>query len=114
MITTERAFDVLPDIVDMYEKMGLKEYSKKITGEYKKKYPQDSILAHQQEIGREVVFYIVRNSQKAKNEFFRVVSVLSGVTEAEAKEQSLSQTLKVFNELLNDNELMDFFSSAMK
>ena len=114
MITTEKVFDILPDIIDMYEKIGLKDYNRKLATEYRKKYPDKPISDYQEEIGRDVIFYIIKNSKRAKNEFFKVISVLADVTEEEAKKQSLSQTLKIFNELLKDDELMDFFTTAMR
>jgi hypothetical protein len=114
MLETEKVFDILPDMVSMYEKLNIKEYSIKKLAEYRKKYPDKNINELQNDLGTDMIMHVLKNSKNAKEEFFRVVACLSGISVDGVKKQSINETFKVFDSILKDDELMSFFSSAMR
>jgi hypothetical protein len=109
MINSEQAFDLLPHIVDIYEKLDMDAYRRKMVLKYKDKENVDT-----DKVGLEVILYIVRNSQKVKDEFFSVVAIAEQKTVEEVKAQSLAKTISTFKDVFTDKELMDFFKTAMQ
>lgn len=118
MITTEQAFDMMPNVVGIYEKLKIRDFAQKRAKELVKKYPTEPTKEQKHEmsseIGAEIVAYILKESPRAKEDFFGMVAIACGVTVEEAKAQSPAKSFKVFKELISDPELMDFFSEAMK
>ena len=109
MINSEQAFDMLPHVVDIYEKLDMDAYRRKMILKYKDKKNVDA-----NKVGLEVTFYIVKNSGKVKEEFFSVVAIAERKTVDEVKAQSLAKTISTFKNVFTDKELMDFFSEAMQ
>lgn len=109
MINSEQAFDMLPYVVDIYEKLDIESYRRKTIAKYKGKKNID-----QQKVGLDVLLYIVKNSSKVKEEFFTVVAIADKKAVEEIKEQSLAKTISTFKEIFTDKELMDFFKTAMQ
>lgn len=107
-ISSEQAFDMLPYAVDIFEKLDLKGYRKKIKEKYKGKQKVDV-----DRIGIDSVIYIVKNSSKIKEEFFSIVAIAENKTVEQVKSQSPIETVKVFKEIFENNELMVFFKQAM-
>lgn len=109
MINSEQAFDMLPHVVDIYEKLDMDSYRRKMVLKYKDKENVDA-----NKVGLEVTFYIVRNSSKVKEEFFSVVAIAEKKSVEEVKAQSLAKTISTFKNVFTDKELMDFFKTAMQ
>ncbi len=106
IISSEKAFDLLPYAVDVFDKLELQDYIKKLQVKSKGK--------NKEETGIELVKYIVKNSSKIKEEFFNMVAILDDKPVEEIKGQNIMKTITTFKEMLSDKELMAFFTSAMK
>jgi hypothetical protein len=61
IISSEKAFDLLPYAVDVFDKLELQDYIKKLQVKSKGK--------NKEETGIELVKYIVKNSSKIKRNF---------------------------------------------
>ncbi|MBO0962494.1 hypothetical protein J1P26_22630 [Neobacillus sp. MM2021_6] len=109
MINSEQAFDMLPHVVEIYEKLDMDAYRRKMVLKYKDKDKVDA-----DKVGLEVILFIVKNSRKAKEEFFSVVAIAEQKTLEEVKAQSLAKTISTFKNVFTDKELMDFFKTAMQ
>lgn len=109
MINTEQAFDMLPHVIEIYEKLDLDNYRKSLMEKHKGQKEIDT-----NEVGLSVILYIVKNSTKVKEEFFTIVAIADNKTVEEIKSQSLILTAKTFKEIFSDPELMDFFKTAMQ
>lgn len=107
MISTEKIFDMLPAVVDLYEKLELDEYRKKIAEENKGK-PLDQMSA-----GINLFKFVLKNSGKVKDEVFEIVAIFEDKTVEEIKAQNFMITFKTFKEIFSDKEAMELFRSAM-
>ncbi|MEK3855936.1 hypothetical protein [Cytobacillus sp. FSL H8-0458] len=109
MIKSEQAFDMLPHVVEIYEKLDIESYRRKSIAKHKKAKNVDL-----QKVGLDVLLYIIKNSSKVKEEFFTVVAIADEKSVDEIKAQSLVKTITTFKEVFTDKELMDFFKTAMQ
>ena len=107
MLTNDQVFDMLPYVVDMWEKLDLDNYRKQVTAKYKDKKVDGM------EVGIEVFKHIIKNSGKVKDEIFSMVGVVEGKTAEEMKNQSFGKTLATFRMIVSDKEAMAFFKQAM-
>ncbi|MGO4887066.1 hypothetical protein ACJ2A9_04850 [Anaerobacillus sp. MEB173] len=108
-VNTEQAFDMLPYAVELYEKLDIEAYRKKLATKYKNKKNVDVT-----KVGIEVIMYIVKNSMKVKEEFFQIVAIAENKSIDEVKAQSPIKTAMTFKEIFSDEELMAFFKAAMQ
>lgn len=113
MINTEKAFDMLPYIADIYEKVDLGKYiaTKKfeaVKNKDKKANEESMFVA-----GLDMFKYVMKKSPKIKEEFFNIVAIIEDKSLEEVKAQELGQTIKTVKELFEDIETMDFFKQAM-
>ncbi|EGW36462.1 hypothetical protein [Desulfosporosinus sp. OT] len=107
MITTEKAFDMLPAVVDLYDKLDIDAYRKKVTEENKgKKLDQTSL-------GINLFKFVLKNSAKIKDEVFEIVAIFESKTVEEIKAQSFMTTMNSFREIFADKEAVSFFRQAM-
>lgn len=109
-VTTEEAFDALPYVMDVYEKLDLDNYRKKVSKQYK---GADIKKLDVNEIGIDLFKYVIRNLAKAKEELFMIVAVMDKKSPEEVKQQPITQTIKSIKEIFNDKELMDFFKESV-
>lgn len=107
-ISTEKAFDMLPIVTVMYDKLKIDEFIKALTKENKNKIVTNTAL------GINLFKYILTNSKKVKQEVFEIVSVMEEATVEEIKEQSFAKTINTLKEVFTDNEATEFFKSAIK
>ncbi len=107
-ISSEQAFDMLPYVVDMYDKLGLTDYIKKVGKENKAKG------LNKFEAAEKAIKYIVKNSSKCKEEFFGIVAVAENKKLEEVKAQPFIQTLNTFKAIYKDKDLVGFFKSAIE
>lgn len=107
-ITTEKTFDLLPHVVDIYEKAGIDSYRKKMQKEYKGKN------VDVEEAGLNAILYVLKSLPKVKEEVFQVIAIAEDKDTEDVRKQPLSQTLKELKEIFLDDDLMDFFKSAMQ
>lgn len=98
MISTEKVFDTLPIIVDIYEKLDI--------AEYKKTFKKD---ADKKEAGINLFKYIFKHSKNIKNEIFEIVAILEDKEIEEVKKQGIMNTIKTLKELFQDDEIVNFF-----
>lgn len=109
MINSEQAFDMLPHVVEIYEKLDIESYRRKAIAKTKGNKEVDL-----KKVGLEVFLYIIKNSTKVKEEFFSVVAIVDKKTAEEIKNQPLAKTISTFKSIFTDKELMDFFKTAMQ
>lgn len=108
MITTEKAFDMLPSVVDLYDKLEIDSYRKNMTEKNKGKELDQTTL------GINLFKFVLKNSAKIKNEVFEIVAVFEDKTVEEIKKQSFASTLVAFKEIFSDKEAVSFFKSAIR
>ena len=109
MFTTEKAFDALPTVVDLYDKLDIDNYRKKIAEENKGKGKKVDVNA----IGINLLKYILVNTPKIKEEVFSLVAIFEDKTVEEVKAQNFGETIKTVKSIFADKELMDFFKQAI-
>jgi len=107
MFNSEKAFDMLPSVVDLYDKLDLDSYRKKIAAKGKDETDKEAL-------GIDLFKYIIKNSGKIKEEVFEIVSIFEGKSVQEVKEQSFIKTINTVKEIFSNKETTDFFKSAMQ
>lgn len=107
-ISSEQVFDMLPYVVDIYEKVNFDKYRKDVTKKYKGKKDIDFL-----EPAIDGAKYILKNSAKVKEEFFAVVAIAENKKVEEIKEQSFFKTVGTIKGIFSDPELLSFFKEAM-
>lgn len=110
MISTEKVFDMLPSVVDIYDKLDIDGYRKKIAKEQKNKKKEMDATT----LGMDLFKYILKNSRNIKEECFEIVSIFDEKPITEIKAQSFLTTLNSIKEIFKDKEAVDFFKSAMQ
>lgn len=108
MINSEKAFDMLPHVVDIYDKLDLDGYRKKVTKENEGK------KVEAMDVGIDLFKFVIKNSGKVKIEFFNIIAIVDEKTVEEVKSQSLAKTLSDIKRVFAEKELVDFFKSAMQ
>lgn len=107
MISTEKAFDALPSVVTIYDKLDIDGYRKKIAQENNEK----SLNA--EAVGIDLIKYILTNTPKVKEEAFSIVAIFEDKTVEEIKTQSFGKTFMAIKTIFADKELMGFFKQAI-
>lgn len=109
MISTEKAFDMLPYISDIYEELDIKGYieENKITLD-----SNDDFKTKMLSVGLDMFSYVLKNTGKIKEEIFEVVAIIEDKTLEEVKAQSIAKTMKTFKSLFEDKDIVDFFKQA--
>ena len=108
MITTEKAFDMLPSVVDLYDKLQIDGYRKKMAEENKGKD------FDQMTMGIDLFKFVLKNSGKVKPEVFEMVAIFEEKTVEEIKKQGFMVTVNSLKKIFSDKEAMVFFRSAVK
>lgn len=104
MIEIEKIVDILPYIVDIYDKLEFSTFSKSLHKGISQK-----------EAGIKVTLHVMKNAPRIKEEIFKIIAILEDMTLEEARKRGLSSSIKSLKALFeNDQELMYFFKSAMK
>ena len=111
MINSEKAFDMLPYVSDIYEKIDMGKYiaNKKFEIAKNKNNDEVEIMGY----GLDMFSYIMKQSPKIKDEFFQIVAIIEDKTLEEVKAQNLGETIGTIKALFEDIETMDFFKQAM-
>lgn len=107
--STEKAFDMLPVITILYDKLDIDGYTKKIKEQNKGKTDVNSEL-----LGIDLFKYILKNSGKIKEEVFEVVAIIEEKTVDEIKAQNFMTTINTIKDIFQDKETTDFLAQAMK
>jgi hypothetical protein len=113
MLNSEKAFDMLPFVVDIYDKLDMDNYRKKAAQKYEKSNKEGKPVS-QLDAGIEAFKYVMKNSTKVKEEFFAVVASFEDKTVEEVKAQPFAKTLLTFKTIFTDPELTNFFKEAMQ
>lgn len=108
MISTEKVFDMLPSVVEIYDILNIDEYRKKMAKENKGK------KLDQMTMGIDLIKFILKNSGKVKNEVFEVVAVFEEKPVEQIKAQDFMITIKTLKAIFTDKEALDFFKDAMR
>jgi hypothetical protein len=99
---------MLPVVVELYDKLDIDGYRKRIAEENKGKKGVDN-----EAIGIDLLIYILKNSAKIKEEIFEVVAIFEEKTVEEIKVQSFLTTINTIKEIFADKETTDFLTQAM-
>lgn len=108
-LSTEKVFDMLPMVTELYDKLDIDTYSKEIKEKNKGKKDIDVNI-----LGIDLFKYILKNSQKIKQEVFEIVSIMDGKSIEEVKTQDIFVTFNTFKELFSNKEVMSFFEQAVR
>ena len=108
MLNTEKVFDMLPVVVELYDKLDIDGYRKRIAEENKGKKGVDN-----EAIGIDLLIYILKNSAKIKEEIFEVVAIVEEKPVEEIKAQSFVVTINAVKEIFQDEEAVSFLTQAM-
>lgn len=102
-ISTEKAFDMLPIVITIYEKLDMDEYrkelAKKLAEENKGKDAKDKQNINTVFLGIDLFKYIMKYSQKIKTEVFEIVSIAEDMTVKEVENQSLGKTISTLKDI---------------
>ena len=110
MFTTEKAFDMLPTVVVLYEKLDIDGYRNRLIEENKDKSKKDLDI---KVLGTDIIKYILKNSYKVKEEVFEIVSIFEEKDIEEVKAQSFIKTINTIKEIIADKDAMELFKSAI-
>lgn len=105
MISTEKLYDMLPAVTDLYDKLELDT----CINELKEKDKDSALL-----LGISLFKYILKNSGKVKDEVFEIVSIFEEKTVEEVKAQSFALTINSLRKIFTDKDITDFLTPAMK
>jgi len=108
MVNTEKVFDMLPVVVELYDKLNLDEYRKKLQKENKVK------KINSNDLGIEIFKHILKNSSKVKDNFFEIVAIFEEKTVDEIKAQSFAKTINTIKDIFTDKEMTGFFKQAIQ
>ena len=108
MISTEKAFSLLPSVVDLYDKLQIDDYRKKIAEENKDK------KLDQMTSGINLFKFVLKNSAKVKEEVFEIVAVFEEKTVEEIKAQDFMLTINTFKEIFSDKDAVGLFTQAIR
>lgn len=111
-ISTEQAFDMLPHVSDIYTNLNIKDYLQNNATKAKTSNKEE-ITVLKNLAGADLIAYILKNSPKAKDSFFNIVAIVDGKSVEEVKKQSLLQTMSSVKAIMNDSELLGFFTQSV-
>lgn len=114
MISTEKAFDMLPYVAELYEKLDIKTYLVKNSMTVSKDTPADEVSRIREAKGHELLVYLLKKAGSVKEEIFEIVAILEDTTADDIKARPFGETIKQLKTLLADTELMGFFKSAIQ
>lgn len=109
MLSTEKAFEILPYISDIYEKIDVAEFIKEYKIKKGKNTEQNQVIA-----GLDLFSFIFKQSNKVKNEIYNIVAIIEDKKAEEVKEQPFTKTLSTIKQLFTDKEIVGFFKQAME
>lgn len=104
-ITNDMAFDMLPYVMDGYEKIDINKCLKD------KKFLK---ITDAKTRGNEIMKYTVKNMGKVKEEVYNIVAIIEGKEVEEIAKQNFFDTIKAIKELSKDKKLIDFFKTAIE
>lgn len=107
MVSTEKVFDMLPVVVEIYNKLDIDTYRKELEKENVGK------RLNKNDLGINIFKHVLKNSLTVKKECFEIVSIFAEKTIEEVKAQSFGKTMSAMKEIFTDKEALDFFKSAM-
>lgn len=108
MVSTEKIYDMLPMVVELYDKLDLDKYIKKVQSENKNKKDINT-----KSVGIEIFKHILKNTPKVKIEVFEIVAIFEGKEIEEIKAQNFMLTINALKDLFSDKDATDFFKQAM-
>lgn len=111
-ITTEQAIDMLPAMVEIYEKTKMNELIKESRKNFKAKEGVDSediIIDAMSEIGKK----ILKQAPILKKEIYEISAIAQNITPEEARNQSFAKNIVVVRSIIKDEEVMELFNLAM-
>ena len=108
MISTSKAFDMLPSVVDLYDKLQIDSYRKKMAEENKGKELDQTTM------GINLFKFVLKNSKKVKEEVFDIVAVFEEKPIEEIKSQNFMTTVKSLKEIFSDKEAIRLFKDAIR
>lgn len=108
MFNTEKAFDMLPTVTVLYDKLDIDGYRKKIFEENK-----NNKNINNEVLGIDLFKYILKNSKKIKEEVFEIVAIFEDKTVDEVKAQSFGKTINTVKEIFTDKDTAELFKSAI-
>lgn len=109
MFNTEKAFDMLPSVVVLYDKLDIDGYRKKLAEKNKGKKDVSAEL-----LGIDIFKHVLKNSGKVKEEVFEIVAIFEDKTIEEVKAQSFMTTINSVKAIFTDTETTDFLKQAMQ
>ncbi len=111
MITSEKAYDMLPYASDIYEKLDIKKFieDKKIVVE-----EGESIETKLIPVILDLGNFVLKESPKIKSEVFNIVAILEDKTMEEVLAQSPIKTIRAFKSIFEDKETLDFLTQVVK
>lgn len=111
MITSEKAYDMLPYASDIYEKLDIKKFieDKKIVVEEGENI-ETKLISVILDLGN----FVLKESPKIKSEVFNIVAILEDKTMEEVLAQSPIKTIRAFKSIFEDKETLDFLTQVVK
>jgi hypothetical protein len=113
-ITGEQAFDMLPAMCRIFEKLDLTKIVMQVRQENKDNNIKKATKTTINDSTNKVLKYVSKNIPKIKSEFFEIVGIAWNVSAEEAKKAGIGACMKVFFVILKDPDMTDFFGQAIQ
>ena len=109
VVTSEQIYDVLPTVVTIYKKIGLKEYRNRLAIENKSKKNIDGAS-----LSIDLFMFVLEQSKDIKEELFEIVGVCEGLTIEEAKLLPPGEMISSLKKLFMSKDAIDLLTLAVK
>jgi hypothetical protein len=113
-IGLKKTLEALPALIDIFEKLDIKNYIEQNKVTLKDDASEDEIKQAQKEASKKIMLHIAKSANKVADEACEVVAILHNITKEEAEIMNPIKAVMSFAELFNDEDFMSFFKSAMQ
>ena len=108
-VTSEQVYDILPTVVTIYNKIGVKEYRNKLAKENKGKKDIDGTG-----LAIDLFMFVLGKSKDIKEELFEVIATCEGLTIEESKLLPPGKMIAALKGLFTDKEAVELLTLAVK
>lgn len=103
MISTKKAFQIMPFLANILDKIHFKEFFAEVSAEQ-----------GEEKAGIDFTIFLMKNVDKCMGDVCNAVAILEDKELKAVEEQDVFETLDTLNELFKNEKLMAFFGSAMR
>lgn len=109
IISTDTAFDMVPAVCSIYDKIDVKTFTSAFADEMNTAESEvDETI-----VGLDLFMHVLRQSSLIKDEIVEIVSILEDRSIEDVRAQSIIKSLTSIKTIFEDREIMGFFESVM-